>query len=371
MDKAELDLCYITATEAITAFKAKKLSPVDLMKAMVVRCEAVNPKVNAITYSFYERALDQARDAEAKYMKTDGRLRPLEGIPVAIKDFHPIKDEITTFGSRLYKDFRPDNTAPTVERLFDAGAVMHIRTTTPEFAHSSVTKSPLWGVTRNPWNQDYTAGGSSGGSGAAVASGMTTVADGTDGGGSIRIPSSACGIVGYKAPFGRNPLDREHPFESLLHYGPMTRSVADAALLQNVMSGPHPADACTLREKITLPETYPDISGWKVAFSMDLGYFEVDREVRKNTLEAIEVFKSSGMPSRSGRDWMELEHPRRLDDPLGGIVRGYRGGRPVSLVRDGSVLCRSHEEGNAALGSEVLSFEPRSRKDVSGAGTYA
>ena len=115
------------------------------MKAMVVRCEAVNPKVNAITYSFYERALDQARDAEAKYMKTDGRLRPLEGIPIAIKDFHPIKDEITTFGSRLYKDCRPDNTAPTVERLFDAGAIMHIRTTTPEFAHSSVTKSPLLG----------------------------------------------------------------------------------------------------------------------------------------------------------------------------------------------------------------------------------
>jgi Asp-tRNA(Asn)/Glu-tRNA(Gln) amidotransferase A subunit family amidase len=310
MDKAELDLCYIAATEAITAFKAKKLSPVDLMKAMVARCEAVNPKVNAITYSFYERALDQARDAEAKYMKTDGRLRPLEGVPVAIKDFHPIKGEITTFGSRLYKDFRPDNTAPTVERLFDAGAIMHIRTTTPEFAHSSVTKSPLWGVTRNPWNQDYTAGGSSGGSGAAVASGMTTVADGTDGGGSIRIPASACGIVGYKAPFGRNPLDREHPFESLLHYGPMTRSVADAALLQNVMSGPHPADACTLREKITLPESYPDIRGWKVAFSMDLGYFEVDREVRKSTLEAIEVFKSLGCQVdqvETGWNWSILD----------------------------------------------------------------
>ena len=250
MGEADLELCYMTATEAIAAFKTKKLSPVEVMNAVIARTEAINPKVNAITYTYYDRALDQARQAEAKYAKTDGRLRPLEGISVGIKDFHPVKGEITTFGSRLYKDFKPDNTAPTVERLFDAGAIMHIRTTTPEFAHSSVTKSPLWGVTRNPWNPEYTAGGSSGGSGAAVAAGMTTVADGTDGGGSIRIPSSACGIVGYKPPFGRNPLDREHPFETLLHYGPMTRSIADAALMQNVMSGPHPADACTVRERI-------------------------------------------------------------------------------------------------------------------------
>jgi Asp-tRNA(Asn)/Glu-tRNA(Gln) amidotransferase A subunit family amidase len=310
MGEADLELCYMTATEAIAAFKTKKLSPVEVMNAVIARTEAINPKVNAITYTYYDRALDQARQAEAKYAKTDGRLRPLEGISVGIKDFHPVKGEITTFGSRLYKDFKPDNTAPTVERLFDAGAIMHIRTTTPEFAHSSVTKSPLWGVTRNPWNPEYTAGGSSGGSGAAVAAGMTTVADGTDGGGSIRIPSSACGIVGYKPPFGRNPLDREHPFETLLHYGPMTRSIADAALMQNVMSGPHPADACTVRERIVLPETYPGIKGWKVAFSMDLGYFEVDKEVQKNTLEAVEVFKSLGCQVEeveTGWNWSILD----------------------------------------------------------------
>ena len=130
---------------------------------------------------------------------------------------------------------------------------MHCRTTTPEFAHSGTTQSPLWGITRNPWNLDYSSGGSSGGAGAAVAAGMTTVADGTDGGGSIRIPASACGIFGYKPPFGRNPLDREHPYESILHYGPMARSVADGALMQNVMSGPHEVDICSLRTRLRLP----------------------------------------------------------------------------------------------------------------------
>lgn len=291
MAAIDLNLCYMTATEAIAKFKAKELSPVDLMKAVIARAESVNPKINALTYTFYDRALEQAKAAEATYMKADGRARPLEGIPVAIKDFHPVAGEITTFGSKIFANSRPDNTAPTVERLLAAGAIMHCRTTTPEFAHAGTTHSPLWGITRNPWNLEYTPGGSSGGAGAALAAGMTTLADGTDGGGSIRIPASACGIFGLKPPFGRNPLDREHPLESILHYGPMTRSVADAALMQNVMSGQHPADICTVREKVTIPETFAGIKDWKVAFSMDLGYFEVDTEVQKNTLAAVEVFK--------------------------------------------------------------------------------
>ena len=294
MVSADLDLCYMTATEAISKFKAKELSPVELMAAVIARCEEVNPKVNALTYTFFERALDQAKKAEARYMKTDGRTRALEGIPTAIKDFHSVKGEITTLGSKIYADTRSDNTAPTIERLFRAGAIMHCRTTTPEFAHSGTTKSPLWGITRNPWNLDYSSGGSSGGAGAAVAAGMTTVADGTDGGGSIRIPSSACGIFGYKPPFGRNPLDREHPYESILHYGPMARSVADAALMQNVMSGPHEVDICSLRNRLRLPQTFEGIKGWKVALSPNLGFNEIDPEVEANTRHAVQVFESLG-----------------------------------------------------------------------------
>src|SRR5580704_10423853 len=292
MASIDPDLCYMTATEALAQFKSKKLSPVELTKAVIARSKEVNPKLNALTYTFYDRAIDMAKKAEARYMK--GRPRPLEGIPVAIKDFHPVKGEITTLGSKVLKDFRPNYTTPTVERLFAAGAIMHCRTTTPEFAHAGTCHSPLWGITRNAWNQEYGPGGSSGGAGSAVASGMTTIADGTDGGGSIRIPASASGIFGYKPPFGRNPLDRDHPLETILHYGPMTRSVADAALMQNVMSGPHPADICSVREKIMLPQRFDGIRGWKVALSIDLGYFEIDREVHRNTLEAAEVFKELG-----------------------------------------------------------------------------
>jgi Asp-tRNA(Asn)/Glu-tRNA(Gln) amidotransferase A subunit family amidase len=178
--------------------------------------------------------------------------------------------------------------------LFDAGAIMHCRTATPEFGYSGVTHSPLWGVTPNPWNLAYTSGGSSGGAAAAVAAGLTTIADGTDGGGSIRIPSSACGIFGYKPPFGRNPLDLDHPLESLLHYGPMTRCVADAGLMQNVTSGAHLADLCSLRERVVIPEQFESIKGWKIAFSMNLGYFEVDPEVQRNTLAAVDTFKGLG-----------------------------------------------------------------------------
>ena len=159
---ADLDLCYLTATEAIALFKSRKLSPVEHMQALIARSEAINPKVNAITYNFYDRALNQARKAEQRYMKTDGRLRALEGVSVAIKDFHPVKGEITTFGSKIFEDFRPDYTAPTVERLLRAGAIMHMRTTSPEFAYSGATHSPLWGITPNPWNLEYTSGGSSG-----------------------------------------------------------------------------------------------------------------------------------------------------------------------------------------------------------------
>ena len=168
------ELCYMTATEAIERFRARTLSPVELVSAVIARSEAVNPKVNAYTYTytFYDRALEQARAAERAYA-SGAEMRPLEGVPVVIKDFHPVKGEITTFGSRRFVDHVPEVSAPTVERLLDAGAIMHARTTTPEMAHAGHTHSALWGITRNPWNLEFAPGGSSGGAGAAIATGMT------------------------------------------------------------------------------------------------------------------------------------------------------------------------------------------------------
>jgi aspartyl-tRNA(Asn)/glutamyl-tRNA(Gln) amidotransferase subunit A len=291
---ADDGLCYLTATEAISRFKAKTLSPVELMQAVIDRCEAVNPLVNALTYTFFDRALAQAKVAEQRYVRGEA-VRPLEGVPVTIKDLHPVQGEISTWGSRVYAGVRSEYTAPAVQRLFDAGAIMHGRTTTPEFGHTGHCHSPLWGATRTPWNLAYSSGGSSGGNGAAVAAGMTTIADGTDGGGSIRIPASACGVFGYKPSFGRNPgcLVGTNNW-MFLHFGPIARSVADGALVQNVMCGPHPLDITTVRPKLEIPERLEGIRGWKIAFSMDLGYFEVDDEVQRNTRAALDVFRDLG-----------------------------------------------------------------------------
>jgi amidase len=293
MTSPDLDLCYMSATEAIAKFTARELSPLELVEAVIARSERVNPKLNATTYTFFERARAQAKAAEARYAK-GGEVRPLEGVPIVIKDFHDVEGEITTYGSKMFADHVSEKSAPTVARLLDAGAIMTARSTTPEMAYAPMTRSELWGITRNPWNLEYSPGGSSGGSAAAVAAGMTTLADGTDGGGSIRIPASCSGVFGYKPPFGRNPIDVSAPRESLIHFGPITRSVADAALMQNVTAGPHLDDMCSLRPKVSLPGDFEPIKGWKIAFSMDLGYFEVDHEVQKNTLAAAEAFKDLG-----------------------------------------------------------------------------
>lgn len=295
MAKTDKELCYMTATEALKRFKGRTLSPVELMRAVIARSEEVNPKVNAYTYTFFDRALKEAKEAEDKYMKSSADLRPLEGIPTVIKDLHNVKGEITTWGSKIYEGFVPDKTIPPVQRLFDAGVIMHARSTTPEFAHTAHCHSPLWGATRNPWNLDYSSGGSTGGGAAALATGMTTLSDGCDGGGSSRIPASACGVLGYKPPIGRTPFDiLPTNIETLLVFGPLTRSVADAALMQNVVSGPDWDSILAQRPKLEIPEKLEGISGWKIAFSMDLGYFEVDTEVQKNTREALEVFKGLG-----------------------------------------------------------------------------
>lgn len=182
-----------------------------------------------------------------------------------------------------------------MQRLLDAGAIAHAKTTTPEFCLLGSCHSRLWGITRNPWNLDITPGGSSGGSGAALAAGTTTLATGTDIGGSIRIPAALCGIVGYKAPYGRNPEIPVFNLDFYSHSGAMTRGVADAAAMQNIISGVHNRDIASLREKVEIDTTVPtDLAGLKVAYSLDLGFMEVDAAVRDNTQAALELLRGLG-----------------------------------------------------------------------------
>ncbi len=289
----DLDLCYLPAAEALRQFKAKKLSPVELMRATIARAEATARKTNCLTYTHFDEAMALAKKAEAKYAR-GARTGALEGLPIGIKDESYIKGKPTSSGSLIMKDYIGDHTSPMNERIIKAGGIVHARTATPEFSCAGYTWSRLWGVTRNPWNRKFTPGGSSGGAAASLASGTSAIATGSDIGGSIRIPASTCGLVGYKPPYGRNPDDPPFNLDFYCHTGPLARTVEDAIILQNVMSGPSPLDISTLRPKLTLPTAYKPIKGWKIAFSMDLGFFEVDREVQKNTLAALEVFRSLG-----------------------------------------------------------------------------
>lgn len=288
------ELCYLSAAEAIGRFKARKLSPVELMQAVIARAERVEPKINAFPIKLYDRALGQAKQAEAKYMKTDGRARPLEGLPVAIKDEAYIKGERVTFGSLIYKDYVAEETNPSIGRVLKAGGIMHARSAAPEFSCAPWTHSRLWGVTRTPWNLQYSCGGSSGGSGAGLAAGTTTLASGSDIGGSIRIPASMCGVVGFKPPFGRNPDSPPFNLDQYCHVGPMARTVADCALLQNVMSGPHPDDIVSLRPKLRIPTELGDIKGWRIALCVNPAQYDIEPDVVTNTLAAAELFRSAG-----------------------------------------------------------------------------
>jgi Asp-tRNA(Asn)/Glu-tRNA(Gln) amidotransferase A subunit family amidase len=313
------ELCYLSATEALAAFKARKLSPVELLQAVIARADAVEPKINAFPMKQYDRALAEAKKAEARYMKTDGRTRALEGIPIAIKDETAIKGWRTTFGSLIYKDNIDAYTAPPAERIIKAGAVIHARSAAPEFSCAPYTHSRQWGVTRNPWNLDYSPGGSSGGAGASLAAGSTTLANGSDIGGSIRIPASMSGVVGFKPPYGRNPDSSPFNLDHYCHAGPMARTVADCALFQNVLSGPHPRDIVSIRPKLKIPAKLEgDLKGWRIAYSPALDGFEVEPEVARNTAAAVEVFRSLGATVEEIKiGWNHAEIVRASDAHFG------------------------------------------------------
>jgi amidase len=290
----DLDLCYMSATEALAAFRSGRLKPSTLLQALIARIEQVNPVINALTDTYFDEARQQALAADEAY--ADGAASgALLGIPVLVKDAQRVKGKRTTHGSLLHMDAAPDEMSdPMIERLQDAGAIILARTTVPEFCISGVCRSLAWGNTVNPFNPAFGTGGSSGGSGAGLAAGFAPIATGTDIGGSIRIPASCCGVVGFKPPHGRNPDGPPANFDRYNHCGPLARSVADLALVQDVVSGAHPRDHDSLRETVDLPREAGRLDGVKIAFSMDLGYCPVDPEVRRNTLAALEHFRALG-----------------------------------------------------------------------------
>ena len=282
----------LTATDALARMRTKQLSPVELLASVVARADSVEPTVNALTERRTDEAIAAAKVSAERYANGED-IRPLEGLPVALKEEVPVEGWRMRFGS-LAVDEVAGETAPIAERIFAAGAVVHARTTTPEFSCTGYTHSKLWGVTRNPWNPEVAVGGSSGGSGASLASGTSTLACGSDIGGSIRIPASINGVVGFKAPHGRVPTGAPYNLDRYCHDGALARTIADCVLFENVIAGPHPADITSLRPKLEIPQPLEGVDGLRIALSVDLGSWEVADEVATNTRAAADALVEAG-----------------------------------------------------------------------------
>lgn len=293
MDTTEL--CYTPAVELARLIREKALSPVEVTEGFLERIDALNPRVNAYCTVTAEIAREAARAAEQAVM--DGAaLGPIHGVPVSIKDLTMTRGVRTMSGSHIFADRVPDFDAPLVTRLKEAGGIMLGKTTTPEFGWKALGDCPVSGVTRNPWNPEMTSGGSSAGAAASVAAGMGPLAQGSDGAGSIRIPSAFCGVFGIKPTYGRVPNYPISNTDSTSHPGPMTRTVADAALMLSVMAGPHEADRTSLEG---VPADYSGelmrgIKGRKVGFSPDLGGLRVDAEIAEMVARAVQNFGALG-----------------------------------------------------------------------------
>lgn len=291
---APTQIADLSATELLQLFARRELSPVEAAGAALERIQRHDAEVNAYCLVDEQTTLEAARRAEERY-RTGQPLGRLDGVPVAIKDVFFTRGWSNRKGSKTIPDTPADVDAPAIAALRRHGFVPLGKTTTPEFGWKGVTDSPLCGVTRNPWDPATTAGGSSGGSGAAVPLGMGPLALGTDAGGSIRIPAGFCGLVGLKPTHGRVPMWPPSPFETLAHPGPMTWTVRDAALLMEVLCEADARDA-------TLPPDVPGfldgldggVRGLRIAYSPALGHAKVDPEVAAAVRAAASCFEALG-----------------------------------------------------------------------------
>jgi aspartyl-tRNA(Asn)/glutamyl-tRNA(Gln) amidotransferase subunit A len=289
------ELGFLPATRLAELIRTKRISPVEYMRALLERIEAHNPKVNAFAYLAADQAVDAARAAEARLMSGD-RIGRLHGVPVTIKDLAITKDMPTQQGSFIYQGNQPTEDAPIVPRLKDEGAIILGKTTTSEFGWTGVSHSPLTGITHNPWKSGFNAGASSAGAGAASAAGFGPLHQGSDGAGSIRMPAHFCGVFGLKPSFGRVPNYPVSTGDLTSHNGPLTRTVADSAMLLEVMAGPHPLDYSTLE---TGPAAYSarlleGVKGKRIAYSPDLGHARVDPEIADLVKAAADRFTELG-----------------------------------------------------------------------------
>jgi Asp-tRNAAsn/Glu-tRNAGln amidotransferase A subunit and related amidases len=333
------EIVSLSAIDLIQNYKDHKLSPVAVIAETFRRIKRFNPSINALVTLNEAQAITQAQKSEERYQKGNGL--PLDGVPVAIKDLTDTKGIRTTYGSLVYRNHIPKQDATIVARIKAAGAIIIGKTNTPEFGHKGTTNNRLFGATKNPWNLNNGTGGSSGGSAAAVAAGFCPIAEGSDGGGSIRIPSSLCGVVGFKPSFGRVPADNHAddlfantvPFIS---HGPIARTVSDAALMFDVIQGPSQLDPYSLDRMV------PDVSmtlfehrdSFRVGYTPDFGIYPVDEEIGyvfQETLRRIEDAGASVKPAKI-----------KMDKDLPGYVHFFNRLWMIGLAVSTDRLLREH-----------------------------
>lgn len=293
------ELIYKSGLEISKIIKSKELSPVEVMNHFLRQYEKENSKINAIINILEEEALENAKEAEKQLVNTKNKeeLGVFFGVPVLIKDNIYTKNINTTFGSKLFKDFVPVKDALLVERLKNSGAILLGKTNLPEFGLVAVTNNPLFGPTKNPWNEDRTPGGSSGGSAAAVSAGISPLSTGNDVGGSIRIPASFCGVFGIKPTLGRVPCYPKLPgWEGMFHEGPITRHVIDSAAMLDVISGYDKRDRFSFMQEEPgfTNNTLEEIKNLKIAYCSNLGYTLLEPEIKDITKNAAWKFENMG-----------------------------------------------------------------------------
>ena len=359
------DLAYLSAREARERFAARALSPVELMDALLARATALHGgRINSTTAVHSAEARARARESEERYSR--GAARALEGIPVAIKEETAVAGWQRTIGSWLHDEV-PARNHPIVDKLIAAGAIPHLQTTCPEFCVIGQTLSERFGVTRNPWNTAYTSGGSSGGSGAALAAGLTPLATGSDMAGSTRIPSALQGLYGYKPPFGRLASTPGEELFSFAVEGPMARSLDDLVMMQNAIAGPHAASYVGMPYE-PLPFIHPDLAGARLALAFQTGSAALCRDTRANLLAAAEALRSRGATVEEVElRWDNAEVAEVLIEAIFGLffneylegidasqlhratpylrwlIGRYRG-RPNSIMKAASLATRLHRE---------------------------
>ncbi|NVK26085.1 MAG: amidase [Gammaproteobacteria bacterium] len=285
------ELYYLSATELKQQYRTGQTKPSEVMRAYINRYHQVNEKVNAFSFTFFDDALKQAELADLEVLSAN--TKPLTGLAVAIKDETYISGQITTNGCALLTEDVATSTDPVAKRLLENGGIVHGRTTTPEFSVSATCWSNLWGISRSPWNPEVTSGGSSGGSAIAVASGMASFANGTDIGGSIRIPAAFCGLYGFKPAHGRVPEIAPYNIDPYCHHGVITRTLEDLKLGYELIKGPEWQDSHSF-----VPENNSaakPLSQIKVAVSTDLGFFNVEPDILAALNETVESLQQIGV----------------------------------------------------------------------------